>query len=126
MNAHPLIERYVNRLETAIADLDPNDREEIVREIRNHLTEATASGRSLDAAIDSLGSADALARAYAAELLINPRVRRSRGIEWAIRAMKVVVGSIISLVIVGWLVSMIGLGVSGVAMAIIGVLEMAN
>jgi uncharacterized membrane protein len=126
MDSNPVIERYVARLQAAIADLDRGDREEIVLEIRNHLTEAAAAGRSLDAAIESLGSADALARAYAAELLVNPRIRRPRGIEWALRAVKVVVGSIISLIIVGWLVSMIALGVSGVAMAIVGVLEMAN
>ena len=126
MDSNPVIERYVARLQAAIADLAPGDREEIVLEIRNHLTEAAAAGRPLDAVIESLGSAEALARSYAAELLVNPRVRRSRGVEWAFCAAKVVAGSVVSLIIVAWLVSMIGLGVSGVAMAIIGVLEMAN
>jgi uncharacterized membrane protein len=58
---HPVIERYMTHLETAIGGLDPADRREVLQEIRNHIAEATAAGRSLDVVLESLGPADALA-----------------------------------------------------------------
>ena len=57
---HPVIERYMTHLETAIVGLDPADRREVLQEIRNHIAEATAAGRSLDVVLESLGPADAL------------------------------------------------------------------
>lgn len=71
--AHPVIERYLTRLNDGLTDLAPRDRQEVLQDIRSHLAEAMAAGRGLDAAIESLGPADALARAYAVELLLNPR-----------------------------------------------------
>jgi uncharacterized membrane protein len=58
---HPVIERYMTHLETAIGGLDPADRREVLQEIRNHIAEATAAGKSLDVVLESLGPADALA-----------------------------------------------------------------
>ena len=40
---HPVIERYMTHLETAIGGLDPADRREVLQEIRNHIAEATAA-----------------------------------------------------------------------------------
>ena len=59
---HPVIERYMTHLETAIGGLDPADRREVLQEIRNHIAEATAAGKSLDVVLESLGPADALGR----------------------------------------------------------------
>jgi uncharacterized membrane protein len=78
MMPHPVVERYLSRLETAIRGLDPADRREVLQEIRNHIAEATAAGRPLDAVLESLGPADALGRAYALELLLHPPHDRGR------------------------------------------------
>ena len=75
---HPVIERYIAHLETAIGGLDPADRREVLQEIRNHIAEATAAGKSLDVVLESLGPADALGRAYAIELLLHPQNDRRR------------------------------------------------
>lgn len=70
---HPVVERYLNRLQEHLDKLTPEERKEVVNDIRSHLAESVAAGRTLDAALESLGPADELARAYAVELLINPR-----------------------------------------------------
>jgi uncharacterized membrane protein len=56
---HPVVERYMTHLETAISGLDPADRDEVLLEIRNHFAEAAAAGRPLDVVIKSLGPAEA-------------------------------------------------------------------
>ncbi len=69
---HPVVERYLAHLDRAVAGLEPAERHAIVDEIRNHIAEATAAGRPLDAVLQSLGPANALGRAYAVELLLDP------------------------------------------------------
>ncbi|HUL74095.1 MAG TPA: DUF1700 domain-containing protein [Vicinamibacterales bacterium] len=71
-DAHPLIERYLTRLDAGLKDLPAAERSEVLGEIRNHIAEAAASGKPIDAVLSSLGSADDLARGYAIELLLNP------------------------------------------------------
>src|SRR5687767_14090231 len=69
---HPLIERYLSRLEEGLTLMPPPDREEVVRDIRSHIAEATAAGTPLDSVLTTLGPAETLARAYAVELVLNP------------------------------------------------------
>jgi uncharacterized membrane protein len=69
---HPLVERYLSRLEEGLKSMPPGDREEVVRDIRSHIAEATAAGASLESVLTTLGPAEALARAYAVELVLNP------------------------------------------------------
>jgi uncharacterized membrane protein len=69
---HPVVERYLAHLDRAVAGLERTERHAIVDEIRNHIAEATAAGRPLDAVLQSLGPANALGRAYAVELLLDP------------------------------------------------------
>ena len=69
---HPLVERYLSRLEQGLKLMAPTDREEVVRDIRSHIAEATASGTALESVLNTLGPAEALARAYAVELVLNP------------------------------------------------------
>lgn len=100
---HPVVERYLSTLDQHLKDLPADDRQEVLRDIRSHLAEASAAGRSLDAALAKLGPADELARAYAVEALINPKhdaPRRSRFGRFLKIAALVVVGSIPTLVIV--------------------------
>ncbi len=88
---HPVIERYLTCFETSISKFDFPDREEVTDEIRNHIAEARAAGRALDAVLQTLGPADVLARAYAVELALNPqatrRLRTSGGFVKAIVAL---------------------------------------
>lgn len=69
---HPLVERYLSRLQEGLRSMPPADREEVVRDIRSHIAEATAAGTSLESALAALGPAEMLARAYAVELVLNP------------------------------------------------------
>ena len=73
MEAHPVIERYLGRFETAFNEFEIAEREEIMLELRNHIAEARAAGTPLDTVLATLGSADLLARAYAVELALHPR-----------------------------------------------------
>ena len=76
---HPVVERYLTCLESAINEYEFPERQEITDEIRNHIAEATAAGQGLAAVLETLGPADVLARAYAVELGLNPRGRRDVG-----------------------------------------------
>jgi len=126
---HPVVERYVTHLETAIGGLDPADRREVLQEIRNHIAEATAAGRPLDVVIKSLGPADALGRAYAVELLLHPQNDRPRHAaeRWFRIVGLVVVLSIPTLVAVSTLGSVgISFVASGLFTFVVGVLEAAG
>lgn len=123
---HPVIERYMTHLETAIRGLDPESRREVLQEIRNHIAEATAAGRSLDVVLESLGPADALGRAYAVELLLHPQddSPRPAAERWFSVVGLVAVLSIPTLVAVSTLGSVgISFVASGLFAFVVGVLE---
>ena len=69
---HPLVERYLSRLQDGLKVMAPEDRDEVVRDIRSHIAEATAAGTALESVLTGLGPAEKLARAYAVELVLNP------------------------------------------------------
>jgi len=73
---HPAIARYLDALRAGVRELPASDQDEIVREIETHLGDARAAGRSVDDVLRALGPAGTLARAYAVELLLNPRAGR--------------------------------------------------
>lgn len=66
------IEAYLLRLDEGLSRLADADRERIVLEIRSHLAERDAAGDA-DAAIEALGPADRLARAFLEERAPAPR-----------------------------------------------------
>ena len=71
---HPVVDRYLARLSESLSTtLSASDRQEILHDIRSHLAEAIGGGRSLESTLETLGPADALARAYSVELMLNPR-----------------------------------------------------
>lgn len=86
-DTHPVIARYLARLETELATATPEDRAEIVGEIRDHCADAIASGRSADEVLAALGPADALARAYALERAMQAPATR---LGWIDRALTVI------------------------------------
>ena len=69
---HPLVERYLSRLQDGLMLMLPADREEVVHDIRSHIAEAMTAGTTLESVLTALGPAEALARAYAVELVLNP------------------------------------------------------
>jgi uncharacterized membrane protein len=121
-----VIERYMTHLEAAIVGLAPEDRREVLQEIRNHIAEATAAGKSLDVVLESLGPADALGRAYAVELLLHPQNDRPRHAaeRWFRLVGLVVVLSIPTIVALSTLASVgISFVAGGLFAFVIGVLE---
>ena len=123
--SHPVVERYLTRLSDSLTELAPLDRQEVMQDIRSHLAEATAAGKSLDAVIQSLGPADALARAYAVELLLNPREKSRAHRDRLLKiAALVAAGSIPTLIVI---VVLGGVGLSfiagGVLIAVACVIE---
>lgn len=126
---HPVVERYLSHLETAIGGLEPADRRDVLQEIRNHIAEATAAGKPLDVVIQSLGPADALGRAYAVELLLHPQHGRPRHAaqRWFKLTGLLVVLSIPTLVAVTTLGSVgISFVASGLFTFVVGLLEAAD
>jgi uncharacterized membrane protein len=129
-DAHPVVERYLAQLADNLGALAAADREDVVGEIRNHVAEATAAGRPLDAVLQALGPADALARAYAVELLLHPRgdaPPARRASRFLALAGLVAIGSIPTLVIVVTLGAIgVSFTVSGVAVFAAGVMALAD
>ena len=113
---NPIVTRYLANLDGGLAELTPADREEVIRDIRSHISEAVISGKPLDQVLVSLGSSEGLARAYSVELLLkNPGAFRTRRNRMLRLAGLVVFGSIPTLVAV------IALGVLGIVLSFTGV-----
>jgi uncharacterized membrane protein len=128
MSQHPLAERYLMQFERELAGMTPVDRVEVVQEIRNHIAEALGAGKPIDAVLNALGPADALARGYAIELLLHPktvkpgsgRVQRAFALVGLVALMGIptlvivtTLGSIgVSFVISGFVVFVIGIAAS--------------
>ena len=123
---HPVVDRYLARLAEGLNSLAPDDRQEIVQEIRHHITDAVAAGKPLDAVLESLGSAEALARAYAVDSLLHPKqTRRMPAFERVFKILGLIaLGGIPTIVILAVLGSIgISFVASGVAVFIVGLLE---
>lgn len=123
----PLVNRYLTQLDAALASLAPAERAEVVAEIRQHIVDATDAGKPIDEVLQSLGSVDALARAYQLELLVSPRPnapKAPRSDRWLRIIGLLAVGSIPTLVIVATLGS-IGLSftLSGIAVFIAAIAD---
>lgn len=113
---NPITSRYLANLEAGLAELTPTDREEVLRDIRSHISESVNSGKPLDQVLASLGSSEGLARAYSIELLIRkPDAFKSPGNRTLRLAGLVIFGSIPTLVAV------IVLGVVGIVFVLTGI-----
>lgn len=126
---HPVVARYMAQFEQSLRGFDYPEQQEAAHEIRNHIAEACAAGKPLDGVLSSLGSADLLARAYAAELLLNRRTsRRMQSVLGFLKlAGLVAVVSFATFVVVGILgTTGVGFVASGAAIIVIGELEQAG
>ena len=129
MLRHPVVERYLSHLEQAISGLDSEDRREVLQEIRNHIAEAMAAGKRLDAILESLGPADALGRSYAIELLLHPQSNHRQNVvqRWFTVVGLLAVLSIPTLIVVSTLGSVgVTFMAAGVASCVIGIVELAG
>lgn len=126
---HPVLQRYMETFAASLKSFDCADSAEIERDLRGHIAEAQSMGKPLDAVLQSIGSADALARAYAVELELNPRgARFRRTIGGILRVVGILTAaSVVSLLVVGALGSIaVGLTGSGLVLIVIGALEAAG
>ena len=122
---HPLVDRYLQKLGQALADMTPPDRADVVQEIRQHIADATAAGRPLEAVLTALGSADALGRAYQVELLLHPKKAGASRADRYLRLFGLVaIGSIPTFVIVVVLGTFfVAFTASGLAVFVAGLLD---
>ena len=98
---HPVVDRYLARLNENLSTLSASDRQEILHDIRSHLAEATAGGRSLENILETLGPAESLASAYSVELMLNPRRPMSSRAAYRLKvAGLIAAGSLPALVVV--------------------------
>ena len=120
---NPLIRRYLDQLDAGLVDanIHEDERRDIRQDIDSHLTEAVRSGTALVDALQRLGPADELARAYCLELTLNPRTggdgsfaRRiiaaltRAGALLASTLLTVVMGSLSLVLLVGGFVAVVG------------------
>lgn len=129
IDANPALERYMASFEAALKRYDCKDSAEIARDLRGHIAEAQALGKPLDEVLAAVGPADALARAYAIELELNPRgaeVKRTLGN--VARVVAIAAGASIVTLLVAMTLGSIGLAftLSGVILVMVGALEAAG
>ena len=122
---HPVVDRYLAQLTENLPTLSASDRQEILHDIRSHLAEATARGRSLESTLETLGPADALARAYSVELMLNPRRPMSSPVAYRFKvAGLIAAGSLPTLLVVVLLGGVGGaLVLAGLVAAVVGVAD---
>jgi len=130
-STHPLVDRYLARLREGLAAMPAADREEVERDISSHIAEAMAAGTPLDTVLTHLGPADALARAYTVELLLDGSRSKAAGLSWFQRLLALagllVLTSIPTIVVVSVLGSIgISFTLSGFAVLAAGVAEAAG
>jgi len=126
---NPVVERYLERLATALKSFECAESAEIVNDLRGHIEEAQAMGKPLDAVLESIGPAETLARAYAIELELNPRgARFRRTVGGVLRIVGILAAaSVVSLLVVGMLGSVaLAFTVSGLVLIVVGALEAAG
>jgi len=128
---HPLVDRYLTHLREGLAAMPAADREEVERDIRSHIAEAMAAGTPIDTVLTHLGPADALARAYTMELLLDGSRSTAAGLSWFQRLLALagllVLTSIPTIVVVAVLGSVgISFTLSGVAVLAAGLADAAG
>ena len=126
---HPLVARYLEKLSASLSQMKPPDRAEIVKEIGDHIADATAAGRPLDEVLTGLGSAEQLARAYEVDSLLHPKVQavQSRSDRYLKLLGLVALGSLPTFIIVVTLGSVgLSLTFAGLAVLAAGILDAAG
>ena len=99
--ADPAIAQYMSRFEAALRRYGLPEWAEISSDLRSHIDEAESFGKPVADVIAALGPPDALARAYAVELLMAPpKNARATAVVRVLKIAGVVIaGSFISLIV---------------------------
>ncbi|HVY83596.1 MAG TPA: hypothetical protein VG943_00560 [Caulobacterales bacterium] len=97
----PMVTHYMARFESALRRYGVPEAQEIALDVRSHIAEALGYGRPLDSVMSTLGQPDALARAYAVELLMHPpKDARVDAVMRFLRILALVIaGSFVSLIV---------------------------
>jgi uncharacterized membrane protein len=126
---NPVVVQYMSRFEAALRRYRLPEWQGIAADLRSHIAEAESYGKPLASVLEAIGPADALARAYAVELLMHtPKDTRAQSITRYLKiAGLVIAGSFLSLLVVTFLGS-IGLSfvLSGIVLLLVGGLEAAG
>ena len=124
---HPVARRYLDELERGLGAVQPDERRDIVREIDDHIADAVAAGRPMEEVLRVLGPAQALARAYSVETLLNPRDKTPAADRWLRLLGLLAVASLPSFILIAVLGSLgLSFTVAGAAIFVAGVLAMAG
>lgn len=129
MNSHAQdVDAYLSRLRAGLRRIDAAEREEIVQEIRDHITDAASAGREAPEILASLGPTDQLARAYLLDRTLHaPKDRMSLAVRTLTLIGLLVVISLPSFIICVVLVSVgFALFVSGFAVFGAGIVELVR
>lgn len=123
---HPRVRAYMSQFEATLRKHGLKESADIARDVRSHIAEAIDYGKPIDAILDSFGPPEALARAYAVELLMDkPAGSRGAGIGQFLQLLGLLAaGGIATFVIVLALGSIgVGFALSGVLLIVIGAIE---
>jgi uncharacterized membrane protein len=108
MGVDPLAERYVEHFASALRKVPAPEREELVMEIRTHISDAIDAGAPTADVLDRLGPPDRLAKAYRAEIELQ-----REGSNWLVRLLAatglVITTSIPTMIIIPFL-AVLGIG----------------
>lgn len=122
---NPVVKRYLEQFGASLSHVSPAERMEVVREIENHIAEATGAGQSVADVLERLGPAERLAKAYSADVLIKGgATRENNGVSrWFTIASLLVTSSFASIIIVPLLGGLgIGFTLGGLGAALGGVI----
>lgn len=123
---NPLIERYMARFEAALRQHKLPEWADIASDLRSHIAEARSYGKTVGAVLEALGPAEALARAYAIELLMHPpRDARGKAIARLFKIVSILIGGGFVSLIVATTLGSIGVSfvASGFIFFVVGGLE---
>jgi len=110
------MDSYLSRLRANLNRLNNKERDEIVQEIHDHITDARGAGREIGEILTALGSADQLARAYMLERTLNaPKGQMG----WAVRALTLI-GLLVVISLPSFVICVV-LGSVGFALTVSGV-----
>lgn len=123
---NPRVHAYMSQFEAALRKHRLAEWSDISRDLHSHIAEAAEYGKPVDAILDSFGPPEALARAYAVELLMDtPAGSRGMGLGRFVRLLGLLAaGGIATFVVVVALGSIgISFALSGVMLIVIGAIE---
>jgi uncharacterized membrane protein len=124
---HDMANRYLEDLRRELRRFHADEREDAVREIGSHITEAEAAGRPLTEVLAQLGPPKTLARAFIADAYLQESSVGPRGLRLMKMAAFVAGSGLLSLCIVPVLATVaVTFGLTAIVTPVVGVLQIAG